>query len=98
MTAYVYVLAVGGEDGPFRRPVKIGITKNPEQRLAGMRPHSPLPLSYVKLISVKDIHVARAIEIRVHSLLGDTRLAYEWFDTEPSTAVYFVETIREMRP
>lgn len=89
--AFVYVMAVGGDGGPFQRPVKIGITKNPDARLAQIRPHSPLPISYAHLLPVADIHRAREIEVRLHLVLGDVRLAYEWFDVEPDTAARYVE-------
>lgn len=91
--AFVYVIAIGGEDGPFRRPVNVGITKNPDARLAQIRPCSPLGLSYALIYPVCDIQRARQIERLVHMMLGDVQIAYEWFDTEPTTAAEYVQLI-----
>ncbi len=92
--SYIYVLAVGDEDGPFSGPVKIGITDNPERRLAEIRPHSPIGISFAYLRKLPTRRIALDLEQRVHRILERQNLAYEWFGIEPDKAIEVVGGIK----
>lgn len=92
---FVYVIAVGGDDGPFSMPVKIGITANPGTRLEGLRTGSPVGISFSFLQQVPDRNTAILLEKEIHEIFGDWRLNYEWFAVEPFIAARLIESLVE---
>ncbi len=57
--------------------IKIGISNNPDRRLAQIQTHYPGPLSIVRIITTEN---ARRLEASLHELLHEFRLHGEWFD------------------
>jgi len=90
---YLYVIAIGGDDGPFRGPCKIGLTERPEKRLAEIRPHSPLGLSFAYLHQIPDRGSAFHAEACIHSGLADRLIDHEWFDVSPEAAIEAVKAV-----
>jgi T5orf172 domain len=95
MPEFVYVIAVGGDDGPFEMPVKIGITANPAARLGDLRPCSPLGISFAFLQQVPDRKTAVFLEKEAHKIFDRWRLNYEWFAVEPFVAARLLESLVE---
>ena len=95
MTAFVYIIAVGGEDGPFKAPVKIGMTDDPERRLRAIRPNSPLGISYAFVQPVKNRAMAHFVEKRMHQEFDYFLLEFEWFSIDPETATEALKKIAE---
>lgn len=78
--SYLYV--IGSEDGPK----KIGMSGNPDSRLAALQTASPVRLEGEFLGSV-DLSAARSIEARAHKILSASRMSGEWFDVSLDDAV-----------
>lgn len=93
--SYVYVIAVGGEDGPFQSPVKIGMTDNPDARLADIRPCSPLGISFSFLHRTSSREVARSLERAAHGFFRDQLISYEWFDVDPDLAAEIITKLSQ---
>lgn len=89
---FVYVLAVGPDDGPLARPVKIGMTSDLDARLCQIRPCSPLPLAYAFTFQFSCRRIALMVERLAHENADYDRLDYEWFNLDPSHAA---EIVRE---
>jgi predicted GIY-YIG superfamily endonuclease len=64
---------------------KIGISSNPNARLAQLRSASAVPLEFAWIGAPKDNTVA--IEREAHSMLDKYRRGGEWFAIEPDAAV-----------
>jgi Meiotically up-regulated gene 113 len=64
---------------------KIGISTDPELRLAALQTgsHVPLKLHYVLVLKTID---PRAVEVEAHRILDKHRCAGEWFDVTPEIA------------
>lgn len=68
--------------------IKIGVSTNPNARLATLRTASPFPISFAYVCAVQGPATeAYAIEADAHALLARQRLAGEWFDISPDMAV-----------
>ena len=70
----IYVIQAGGEDGP----VKIGLTYDPEKRLAELQTGNPEILT---LLRVLEGDAAREAEI--HSMFSHLKIRGEWFHFAP---------------
>lgn len=66
-------------------PIKIGIAAHPRKRLSQLRTSSHVPLSLY--YSAEGLGDVCELERRVHALLGEHRLAGEWFKIPVSRAV-----------
>jgi hypothetical protein len=66
--------------------VKIGVTTNPQARLASLRTGSAFPIKYTYL-AVTSGDSGAAIEGAAHQLLDKHRCNGEWFDVQPEMAV-----------
>lgn len=76
--------------GAVGHPIKIGIAKDVDSRLAGLNTSSPVRLRAYFHVEVED---ARAIEVAAHRALTDYRLNGEWFDVTPELAI---ETVKRL--
>lgn len=79
--AQVYVISAPGH------PVKIGIAKDPERRLAELQTGSPHRLMIHFTASVSN---GRGVERACHMTLSANRLEGEWFDVTPDRAIEVV--------
>lgn len=77
--SFVYVIA--GDHGL----TKIGVSSNPNARLAQLRTASPFPLRFSLICAVSGD--AYAVEAAAHELLGRNRMDGEWFDVTPELAM-----------
>jgi hypothetical protein len=82
MYIYVIVSAAG--------PVKIGQTRNPDNRLDSLQVASPykLHIAYTRKVSAKDYIL---IEREAHRNLDGKRLCSEWFDASEEDAIKAVD-------
>lgn len=78
--SFVYVIR-----GDHHR-CKIGISSNPNARLAQLRTASAFPLSFA-FVGVTDRTDGSAIEREAHTLLDRYRVAGEWFDCPVELAI-----------
>jgi T5orf172 domain len=78
-SSYVYVIK-GDENN-----VKIGVTKNPEGRLAQLRTGNHATIDYAYLAPTSGDPYA--IERAAHTILDRYRLNGEWFDVPPELAI-----------
>jgi hypothetical protein len=78
----VYVIAVNPRNGP----VKVGIARNPWQRLAQLQTGQPQALSITSLLSLPGRAFAIDIERAFHAVKKARRLRGEWFDFSPDEA------------
>ena len=73
MTRYIYVI---GTDQP---PYKVGIAKNPEQRLKALQTGHPQPLRIIQKIPT-DVKRTHLLEAAMHRNLRHCQQTGEWFD------------------
>lgn len=93
MTSFVYIVAVGGDDGPFSKPVKIGRTDNPEKRIEQLRDGSPFGIAFAEIFKVSGARSASKLKSRMHDLFDGRLLSHGWFDVDPDIAI---KTLREL--
>jgi hypothetical protein len=91
MACYLYIIAVGGDGGPFKGPVKIGMSNNPQARLQDIRPCSPLGLGLAHIRELPNRIAARRLEMATHNILREHHLDYEWFGVDVHTAIDAIE-------
>ncbi|GEC56798.1 GIY-YIG nuclease family protein [Bradyrhizobium phage ppBeUSDA76-2] len=93
---FVYVISALENSVPVA-PCKIGITKSPASRLAGIQTGNPRKLELMSAIPIPGRMVAKWLEEALHDQFEDFRLVGEWFDVCPVDAAIGVCTIaREM--
>ena len=73
--------------------VKIGISKNPDQRIRGISQAGPLAVRKVQVYFVRDMRAAWEIEQRVLSELQDHRALGEWLCCSPDIVVAKIDEI-----
>jgi hypothetical protein len=78
----IYIILSGGQCGP----IKIGISKDPEQRVIDLQTGNPYTLVLFGFSQVGSFAAAKTLEASVHAVLAASRLVGEWFDTDPDTA------------
>lgn len=86
MSYYVYIIESETRDGSFGLPVKIGITGNPDARLANLRTANPYRICYGVLLDAGDKETALRIEGAMHSRFSFAALEGEWFAVDPNIA------------
>jgi DNA-binding MarR family transcriptional regulator len=77
---WVYVIG-----SPVVRPVKIGVSDDPEERLDDLQTGSPVPL-----VLLWQVHGGQRLESLLHERFAASRMHGEWFDlgdTDPVLAV-----------
>lgn len=79
---YVYVITRLLNDG-FAAPCKIGISADPDRRVASIATSSPFPIGLYARFGPFERGMARDIERCIHSTTAGRRLSGEWFDAEP---------------
>jgi predicted GIY-YIG superfamily endonuclease len=82
----VYVIQAG-DDGPC----KIGVSANPERRLAQLQTGNSARLVLVALYLCQTWLIAKTLEASVHVALAPFRLMGEWFRVTPETACREIE-------
>lgn len=78
--AYIYII------GSTIKPYKIGITKNPNQRLKSLQTGHPNKLNILYKDEVPDDKV-RYLEKVIHSTINYSRTKGEWFNIELEEAI-----------
>ena len=78
----IYIILSGGQCGP----IKIGISKDPEQRVIDLQTGNPYTLVLFGFSQVGSFAAAKTLEASVHAVLAASRLVGEWFATDPDTA------------
>lgn len=76
---FVYVIAAD-------LACKIGISRDPNKRLAALQTATFLDLELVVGIQAPTRQLAEWIEAGAHKILGDHRIRGEWFDFDPIKA------------
>lgn len=82
--AKVYVI------GALGHPIKIGVAREPEDRLRKLQTSSPTKLVLHYEIEVDDVF---GVERACHTTLSAHRLEGEWFDVSPETAIEVVQRV-----
>ncbi len=64
-----------------RRPsmLKIGITKDPDDRMKGLQTSNPSTLTFLHLVKCKSEQHAREMEKTIHGKLAQFHIRGEWF-------------------
>ena len=83
----VYLIAYGTQPDNAAAPIKIGIGKNPRERLAAFQTANPNKLVIVQTWTVPN---ARKIERAAHKKLQPYRLEGEWFAISPQDGIAVV--------
>lgn len=87
-TTSVYVIA-GGDFS------KIGIAENPKLRCAQLATGNPHDLDLMFTAECSSREHARKVERLAHASLHDLRVAGEWFDCSPWTAIDAVKHVMQ---
>ena len=74
---YVYFIQSGSSKK--RNPVKIGVARNPERRLAALQTGNPEELKLLVVIECGSRAEAYAIESHLHKTLAKRNIRGEWF-------------------
>lgn len=83
---FIYVMARRADDG-WCAPVKVGISTNPEARLATINTSSPFRVEIYRQCRIASRWGAESIERTFHAINEKERLNGEWFQMEPDAAV-----------
>lgn len=84
--AHVYIIARMKGNRPTR-PVKVGISSNPDKRLASLQTANPFPLVLLTTFYCPTRGMAKELEACFHETQSNRRLSGEWFDIAPIEAV-----------
>ena len=68
--------------------VKIGISKDCEQRLRELQSHTFAELSIIGYYTYTNVELARKLEKQAHKALKEYRMRGEWFRAEPEVVNY----------
>jgi hypothetical protein len=85
-THYVYVIAKV-EDEKLTGPVKVGITSEPNSRLASIQTACPFRIRIAYVFEAPNREIARHIERGFHETQVKAHLHGEWFDYHPVQAI-----------
>lgn len=91
---HVYVLARVFADGRGP-PVKVGITKELQSRLATIRTSCPFPIEIAHVLTLPERRWAQHIEWCFHGMAAKKRAHGEWFDVPPPAAERMIALIFE---
>lgn len=83
---YVYLIAHGGPER-FTGPVKVGMSRYPDKRLASLQTGNPHSLSFVFKFKAPSRDLAMFAEKVFHDVARERRLSGEWFDMSPEFAL-----------
>lgn len=83
---YVYIIA-HEKDGTLVGPVKIGISSDPQKRLASLQIGNPAPLRIFKMLRAFNKEISSFIERGFHYHQKKNRMAGEWFNISPERAL-----------
>jgi hypothetical protein len=96
ITTYVYVIG-HLEKNCTVGPVKVGVTKNPYDRLATLQTSCPSHLVMIHAFAAPNREIALGLEEAFHTVFKDRRLRGEWFDMHPiDAAVAMAENVRSL--
>jgi hypothetical protein len=84
-TAANYIYVIKGYRDQCRQHVKIGVTKDPERRLAEIQTGQSRKIDYAFIAPTSGD--PRAVEKEAHAMLARSRLNGEWFDVPPELAI-----------
>jgi hypothetical protein len=87
---FVYVVATVSEQGALVGPIKIGISRCPDQRVWYLQTSNPRPLRNAFQFPVSDKDMALWVEKRSHRVLADARMEGEWFNHHPARGIAVV--------
>jgi len=91
MAQYLYVIGHNRPSGGgVCRPVKVGITKNPDERLKQIKTSAPWPISFVCVFWFPTDEIAAGTEKAFHDHHADSRTNGEWFNVGPNEAAEFL--------
>lgn len=83
---HIYVMARQMDD-EWGQPVKVGISRNPQARLATINTASPFRVGIYRSFRVQNRRMAELFERIFHKLNASVRLHGEWFQLTPQEAV-----------
>lgn len=84
---FLYIICGYGRSNEPLGPVKIGIARDPEKRIASIQTGSPRPLKLLAVFDTPNREIARKFEAAFHRHQDEKRLAGEWFDLDPIEAL-----------
>ncbi len=88
--AWLYVLAKKTGD-TFERPVKVGISKSPSNRLKAIQTSTPFKVDIFTYYECMCRDWSLQIEAAFHERHRDKHLHGEWFDIDPSDAALLID-------
>jgi hypothetical protein len=85
VTHQIYIMAYSAhyEQGSYRGPFKVGIAKQPLDRIKDIQTGNPQPIEVIWVSKFMDRGMAYAAERFIHELLKKHRISGEWFNPEP---------------
>jgi hypothetical protein len=84
----IWVYVIGRRGGPC----KVGVSADPAERLQAVQTGCAFEVAVWGQFPFASRLLAIRFERRAHAALGRHRLAGEWFDVEPETAIGAIET------
>lgn len=84
---YVYIIGHLDRNGVMEGPVKVGITKSLDSRLATIQTGNWRRVAFAQTFCMETRDLAREVEWMFHDVNSDCRLAGEWFDMAPFAAL-----------
>lgn len=82
----VYIILPAGDDGPC----KVGISRDPWDRLLSLQTGSPVPLRLGEIYYLRDRATAARLEQSFHAAFAERRLHGEWFAVTFDEANYWL--------
>ena len=83
---YLYFIGAWIDDNLIA--VKIGISKDCEQRLKDLQSHTFADLSIIGCYTYSSVELARELEKEAHKVLKEYRIRGEWFKAESKVVNY----------
>lgn len=87
---YLYIIGHEADEGCgcIHGPVKVGIANDPADRLKALQTGNPKKLRLLLSMFTTNQEMALLSERRVHEFMADYRMAGEWFDLTPMSAIH----------
>lgn len=79
METYVYLIKQGNKK---HYPMKIGVSKKPEERLKDLQTGSPYPLTIIAVFPCDSKRYAYNLEKFLHNYFFKSQLCGEWFSSK----------------
>jgi hypothetical protein len=70
--------------------IKIGIARNPDQRLAKFSLYNPMPVTMAHFIPTESLRAARRLEWSLHQRFAHARHVREWFRQCPELDIFIM--------